>query len=129
MSNLPNFKAPGDEEAYINIFETKLQKQWALMTRVRNRFFGNDSYEYKWEGLDAKTIELIRDITSDLMYKADTDFKDRFPEYKTSDDDIFIPYKSFKENVAEAISEALDKREQPWYHPESSLNKIDLGGK
>ena len=31
-------------------------------------------------------------------------------DYKTEDDEIFIPYRSFKENVAEALNEALDKR-------------------
>ena len=109
MTSLPKFKTAIDQETYVNIFEDKLQAYWALMTRVKNKFYGDDSLtkEYKWEELDSKVLEIIRDITTDLMYKTEVDFKEALPEYKTADDELFIPYRSFKENVLEALNEAL----------------------
>lgn len=109
MSKFPAFKTPGDQEAYIGIFEHKLQGYWALMTRVKNKFFGDDSLtkEWKWEELQPKTIEVFRDITSDVLYKTEIDFKEKYPEYKDSDDDIFIPRHSFKESVRDALQEAM----------------------
>ena len=114
MSKFPAFKTPGDQEAYIGIFEHKLQGYWALMTRVKNKFFGDDSLtkEWKWEELQPKTIEIFRDITSDLMYQTEIDFKERYPDYRTADDELFIPYRSFKENVSEALTEALNKQRE-----------------
>ena len=41
------------------------------------------------------------------MYDTEYTFKDAHPEYKNSDDELFIPYKSFKQNVLEALNEAL----------------------
>ena len=41
------------------------------------------------------------------MYDTEYVFKDAHPEYKTGDDELFIPYKSFKENVTEALESAL----------------------
>jgi hypothetical protein len=109
MSYLPKFKTAIDQDEYIGIFESKLQMYWALMTRVKNKFFGDDSLtkEWKWEELQPKTIEVFRDITSDLLYKTEADFKEKYPEYKDSDDDIFIPRHSFKESVRDALQEAM----------------------
>ena len=114
MSNLPQFKTVVDEDAYLSIFEDKLQAYWALMNRVKNKFFAGDSLtkEWKWEDLQPKTIEIFRDITSDLMYKTEVDFKEAFPQYKTADDELFIPYRSFKENVTEALTEAIAKNKE-----------------
>jgi len=109
MSYLPKFKTAIDQDAYIGIFENKLQMYWALMTRVKNKFLGADPLlqDYEWAGMDAKTIEVFRDITSDLLYKTEIDFKEKYPEYKDSDDDIFIPSHSFKESVRDALQEAM----------------------
>jgi len=41
------------------------------------------------------------------VYEVEREFKENHPEYKTSDDEMFIPYRSFKENVLEALNEAL----------------------
>jgi len=134
MTNLPKFKTAIDQDTYIGIFEDKLQAYWALMTRVKNKFYGDDSLtkEYKWEELQPKTIEIIRDITSDLMYKTEVDFKEQFPEYKTSDDELFIPYRSFKENVTEALKEAMNETKEvkfagnyegPLYAPHPDIEK------
>jgi len=53
-------------------------------------------------------MEVINDIVQSLLYDVDVEFKSKHPEYKTEDDDIFIPYRSFKENVTEALESALD---------------------
>jgi hypothetical protein len=53
------------------------------------------------------------------VYECERQFKETHQDYKTDDDEMFIPYRSFKENVLEALNEALtpyelhykDKRE------------------
>jgi hypothetical protein len=42
-----------------------------------------------------------------LLYDVDVEFKTNHPEYKTADDEVFIPYRTFKESVLEALNEAL----------------------
>ena len=61
-----------------------------------------------WINLPAKHVEVINDIVSNLVYEVEREFKETHPEYKTADDDLFIPYRSFKENVTEALESALD---------------------
>jgi hypothetical protein len=41
-----------------------------------------------------------------LQYNVEVEFERKFPDYK-HDDEVFIPYRSFKENVLEALNEAL----------------------
>jgi hypothetical protein len=38
--------------------------------------------------------------------------KKHSPGLQTDDDEIFIPYRSFKENVTEALKEALDSQKE-----------------
>jgi len=74
------------------------------MNRVKNDLFP----EYKsWEQLTAQHMEVINDIVSNLVYECERQFKETHQDYKTDDDEIFIPRQSFKENVAEALKEAL----------------------
>ena len=40
-------------------------------------------------------------------FQLDRKFKETHQDYKTDEDDIFIPYRTFKENVAEALKEAM----------------------
>ncbi len=63
--------------------------------------------KYRWEELTAGTLEVINDITQSLLYDVDRQFKETHQDYKTDDDEVFIPYRSFKENVFEALNEAL----------------------
>ena len=65
-----------------------------------------------WNGLTAKSIEVINDIVTTLLYDVYVEFKSKHPEYKTEDDDIFIPYRSFKENVTDALKEALNSQKE-----------------
>jgi len=60
-----------------------------------------------WNGLTSKSIEVINDIVQNLLYDVDRKFKETHQDYKTEDDELFIPYRSFKENVLEALNEAL----------------------
>jgi len=73
-------------------------------------------------------MEVINDMVQSMLYDVDRKFKETHQDYKTDDDEIFIPYKSFKENVAEAMKEALEKHDT-WCHPESSLafHQSDMG--
>ena len=41
-------------------------------------------------------------------YDVERQFKETHQDYKTDDDEIFIPYRTFKDSVAEALKEALD---------------------
>jgi len=124
--SIPNFKSQHDWEAFTQIFDSQWHCKRALLNRVKDDMFPNTS----WNGLSSKHMEVINDIVSNLVYEVERQFKETHQDYKTDDDEMFIPYRSFKENVAEAINEALDNREEPiWCHPESSLKKMTLGGK
>ncbi|AOV60354.1 hypothetical protein S820908_207 [Synechococcus phage S-CAM9] len=57
-------------------------------------------------------MEVINDIVSNLVYECERQFKETRPEYNTDDDEIFIPRRSFKENVTEALKEALESQKE-----------------
>jgi hypothetical protein len=122
--SIPHFKSNHDWEAFTQIFDQQWHCKKALLDRVKDDMFPNTS----WNGLTSKSIEVINDIVQNLLYDVDRKFKETHQDYKTDDDEIFIPYKSFKENVAEAMKEALDKHDT-WCHPESSLafHQSDVG--
>jgi hypothetical protein len=104
---IPNFKSQDDWQEFLNIFDDQWQCKRAMLNRVKNDLFP----EYKsWEQLTPHTMEVINDIVSNLVYECERQFKETHQDYKTDDDEIFIPHRSFKENVTEALNEALDKR-------------------
>ena len=103
MSYIPNFNSNQDWEDFTLLFDKRWHCKKALLDRVKDDMFPNTS----WNGLTAKSMEVINDIVQSLLYDEDVEFKSKHPEYKTEDDDIFIPYRSFKENVAEALKEAM----------------------
>ena len=100
----PNFKSNQDWEAFTQIFDSQWHCKKALLDRVKDDLFPG----FEWQNLTPKSIEVINDIVSNLVYEVDREFKETHPEYKTSDDELFIPYRSFKENVTEALESALD---------------------
>ena len=101
--SIPNFKSQDDWQEFLNIFDDQWQCKKAMLDRVKDDMFpGAD-----WINLPAKHVEVINDIVSNLVYEVERQFKENHPEYKTSDDEMFIPYRSFKENVSAAINEAL----------------------
>ena len=106
MSYIPNFKSNHDWEDFTLLFDKRWHCKKALLDRVKDDMFPNTS----WHGLTAKSIEVINDIVQSLLYDVDVEFKTNHPEYKTADDEVFIPYRSFKESVTEALKEALNDR-------------------
>jgi len=101
--NIPHFKSQHDWESFTQIFDSQWHCKKALLDRVKDDMFPNTS----WNGITSKSIEVIDNIVSNLVYEVEREFKENHPEYKTSDDEMFIPYRSFKENVLEALNEAL----------------------
>lgn len=102
--SIPNFKSQHDWEAFTQIFDRQWHCKRALLNRVKNDLFP----EHKsWDQLTAQHMEVINDIVSNLVYECERQFKEKYPEYNTEDDELFIPRHSFKENVTEALKEAL----------------------
>jgi len=102
--SIPNFKTQEDWQEFLNIFDDQWQCKREMLNRVKNDLFP----EYKsWDQLQPKTLDVINDIVSNLVYEVERQFKENHTDYKTDDDDMFIPYRSFKENVTEALKEAL----------------------
>ena len=102
--SIPHFKSNHDWEAFTHIFDNQWHCKRALLNRVKDDLFPNTS----WNGLTSGHMEVINDIVSNLVYEVERQFKETHQDYKTNDDDLFIPYRSFKENVAEALESALD---------------------
>ena len=107
---IPNFKTNQDWEAFTGMFDARWHCKKALLNRVKNDLFP----EYKsWDQLQPKTLETINDIVQSLLYDVEYTFKESHPDYKTEDDECFIPRSSFKENVAEALKEAMNNECPP----------------
>ena len=102
--SIPHFKSNHDWEAFTQIFDSQWHCKKAMLNRVKDDLFPNTS----WNGLSSGHMEVINDIVSNLMYEVENQFKKTHQDYKTVDDDLFIPYRSFKENVTEALESALD---------------------
>ena len=104
MSYIPNFNSNQDWEDFTLLFDKRWHCKKALLDRVKDDLFPNTS----WNGLTSGHMEVINDIVQNLLYDVDRKFKETHQDYKTEDDELFIPYRSFKENVAEALESALD---------------------
>lgn len=102
---IPNFKSQEDWEEFTSLFDARWHCKKALLDRVKDDMFPGTS----WHGLTSGHMEVINDITQSLLYDVEYTFKDKYPEYKTDDDEIFIPRRSFKEDVTEALLEANQK--------------------
>src|SRR5210317_1631234 len=123
--SIPDFKSQDDWQEFLNMFDDKWQCKKVLLDRVKDDLFPG----YKWETITPKSIEVINDIVSNLVYEVERQFKETHQDYKTEEDDVFIPYRSFKENVTDALKEAMAQHDQ-WCHPESGLSSnFELGGK
>ena len=102
--SIPHFKSNHDWEAFTQIFDNQWHCKRALLNRVKDDLFPGTS----WNGLTSGHMEVINDIVQNLLYDVDRKFKETHQDYKTEDDELFIPYRSFKENVTEALESALD---------------------
>jgi len=101
--SIPHFKSQHDWEAFTQIFDSQWHCKKALLNRVKDDLFPGTS----WNGLTSGHMEVINDIVQNLLYDVDRKFKETHQDYKTEDDEIFIPYRTFKESVLEALNEAL----------------------
>jgi len=104
--SIPNFKSQDDWQEFLNIFDDQLQFKITLLNRVKDDLFPG----YNWDQLQPQTLEVINDMVQSMLYDVDRYFKETHQDYNTDEDEIFMPRRSFKENVAEALNEALDKR-------------------
>src|SRR6056300_1382515 len=102
--SIPHFKSQHDWEAFTQIFDSQWHCKKALLNRVKDDMFPGTS----WNGLTSGHMEVINDIVSNLVYEVEIEFKKTHQDYKTEEDEIFIPYRSFKENVTEALESAID---------------------
>ena len=107
--SIPNFKSNEDWEEFTSLFDARWHCKKALLDRVKDDMFPG----YKWVSLPPSSIETINDITQSLLYDVEYTFKDKHPEYKTDDDECFIPRSSFKETVTEALKEAMENECPP----------------
>ena len=101
--SIPNFKSQHDWEAFTQIFDSQWHCKKALLDRVKDDMFPG----YNWDQIQGQALEVINDIVSNLVYECERQFKETHQDYKTDDDDLFIPYRSFKESVTEALKEAM----------------------
>jgi len=106
--SIPNFKSQDDWQDFLNIFDDQWQCKREMLNRVKDDMFPG----FEWHSLTPKSIEVINDIVTNLLYDVDRKFKETHQDYKTEDDELFIPYRSFKENVTEALKEALDSQKE-----------------
>jgi hypothetical protein len=106
--SIPNFKSNHDWEAFTQIFDSQWHCKRALLNRVKDDLFPG----YNWDQLQPQTLVVINDMVQNLLYDVDRQFKETHQDYKTDEDDIFIPYRTFKENVTEALKEALETQKE-----------------
>ena len=108
--SIPNFKSQEDWEAFTSLFDARWHCKKALLDRVKDDMYGRPGFAApEWSSLPPHSVETINDITQSLLYDVEYTFKEEHPEYKTEDDECFIPRSSFKENVTEALLEANQK--------------------
>ena len=105
--NVLTFKTTEHQEEFELIFAEKATEYVKLLDVVKELMYGKGTGNYA--NLPGTCLEVVNDITRSLLYDAETQFKVNHPEYKTEDDELFIPRKSFKEDVAEALLEANQK--------------------
>ena len=103
--SIPNFKNEEDWNQFQYVFDGYWSRKLELLNTVKDGLFPG----YGWQSLPPSSIETINDITQSLLYDAESTFKEENPEYKTEDDEIFIPRRTFKEDVTEALLEANQK--------------------
>jgi hypothetical protein len=101
--SIPHFKSQHDWEAFTQIFDSQWHCKRALLNRVKDDMFPG----YEWNTLTPKTLEVINDMVQTMLYDVDRKFKETHQDYKTEDDELFIPRHGLKESVIEALREAL----------------------
>ena len=103
--SIPNLKSIDHYQEFVELFRERWEVKHELLNLVKDDMYPG----YNWDTLQPQTLEVINDITQSLLYDVEWTFKDKHPEYKQDEDDIFIPRRSFKEDVTEALLEANKK--------------------
>ena len=107
---IPNFKSQEDWEEFTSMFDSRWHCKKALLDRVKDDLFPDT----RWNGLSSQHLVVINDITQTLLYEVEYTFKEQHPDYKSADDELFIPRRSFKEDVVSALNEALTPYEMTY---------------
>ena len=103
---IPNFKSQEDWQEFTRLFDARWHCKKALLDRVKDDMFPGTG----WNGLTSGHMEVINDIVQSLLYDVEFTFCKEYPEYDQDRlDDVFIPRRSFKEDVTEALLEANQK--------------------
>ena len=103
---IPNFKNKEDCDVFLKMFEDRLAVKVAMLNRVKGELYPG----FEWVSLPPSSLETINDITQSLLYDVELTFCKDYPEYDQDRlDDVFIPRRSFKEDVKEALLEANQK--------------------
>ena len=121
--NIPNFQTEEHQQEFELLFEQKAQVYINMMNKVKDMMYGPGGGNYA--NLPGTCQEVIKDITQSLIYDVEYAFKDAHPEYKNGEDELFIPYRSFKENVLEALNEALTPYELQYKNECDTLACVD----
>jgi len=103
---IPKFKSTEHQEEFELVFAEKAVEYIKLMNVVKELMYGAGTGNYS--NLPGTCLEVVRDITHSLLYDVEFQFEQDHPEYKR-EDEIFIPRRSFKEDVTEALLEANQK--------------------
>ena len=115
---IPTFKSDEHSNEFCLSFQEKALTYTTFMGIVKDLMYGTGSGNFA--NLPGSCQEVIRDITNSILYDVEYEFKDAHPEYKTDDDELFIPRRSFKEDVTDALLAANQKfwnntnEQSPW---------------
>jgi len=121
--SIPDFQTEEHKQEFELLFEQKAQVYINMMNKVKDMMYGVGGGNYS--NLPGTCQEVLRDITQSIIYDAEYAFKDTHPEYKNGEDELFIPYRSFKENVLEALNEALTPYELQYKNECDTLACVD----
>ena len=103
---IPNFKNKEDCDVFLKMFEDRLAVKVAMLNRVKGDLYPG----FEWVSLPPSSLETINDITQSLLYDVEFTFCKKYPEYDQDRlDDVFIPRRTFKDDVTEALLEANKK--------------------
>ena len=102
--SIPDFQTEEHQAEFEALFEQKATTYIKMMDKVKNLMYGSST---TYNNLPGACLEVVQSVASTLLYDAEYAFKAAHPEYKNGEDELFIPCRSFKENVLEALNEAL----------------------
>ena len=103
--NIPTFQTEEHREEFELLFREKANNYVDMMSVVKELLYGSGIGNYA--NLPGSCQKVLNDITRSIFYDTEYEFKLSHPEYKTEDDEVFIPRRTFKEDCAEALKEAL----------------------